>query len=606
VLSTIALALGLCSCSTPERPSDARPNVLLITVDSLRADRLGFSGYTPAETPNMDALAARGAVFTRALTPAPEAPPALASLLTGQYPATHGLRTGESIPLPEGAVTLAEMMKSSGYTTAAFVASLLLHPRFGLNQGFDTYGASFAEVPRVNLGPDKGFVAEKVVDLALEFLQRARRQRFFLWINFYDPHYTYAPPEPFATRFSADLYNGEVSLVDRELGRILSKLRDYQIEGQTIVVLAGSNGEGLGDHGEAYHGVTLQEATTRVPLVIVAPPYAGGSRISTPVSLVDVAPTLLDLLGLPPLEGAEGASLARPAALPPEDRPLYLETRLPERLFGWKPLTGVVSGSWKYVAGTRGELYDLSSDPRESRDLSSLRPEVKVRLSELVASYAARGGGGGAAPGEEIRARIRELGYSDKAAPRPERDPRDMVSVANDALKADRTARGRQREAASFLFEGVLGQDPDNYLALLDTALLAGTERRFADRRRMLEHTQKLYPEASEVYHHLGHVATEDARTKDMVRATKLMAIAVDLDPLNAEAFYDLACFLALGGRQAEALDLLQKAVKAGFRDFEWMSLDTELDSLRSDPRFDTITEGRARKPKAEASPTKK
>ncbi|HET6373811.1 MAG TPA: sulfatase, partial [Candidatus Polarisedimenticolia bacterium] len=235
----IAFTLASWSCGGCRGPAADGTNILLITVDSLRADHLGFAGFSGAQTPAMDQLAASGAFFTRAFTPSPEAAPALMSLHTGQYPASHGVWTGDTGALAETAVTLAEVLKTKGYRTHACASSIQLHPKFGLGQGFDAYTLAFADAPRPSAAVETGMIASKVADRALEFLETAREGTFFLWINFYDPHYFYAPPEPFESSFKDRLYDGEIAFVDRELGRILAKLKDYGLDRRTIVVLAG-------------------------------------------------------------------------------------------------------------------------------------------------------------------------------------------------------------------------------------------------------------------------------------------------------------------------------------------------------------------------------
>ncbi len=600
----LPLALNACSACGPRGPGRARPNLLLLTVDSLRADHVGFGGFPSfvgAQTPNMDDLARRGVVFSTALTPSPEALPALVSLHTGMYRRTAGETGGEAEPLPREATTLAEILKPLGYRTAAFAATLELHPKYGLDQGFDVYSLAYAEAPRPSQSPERGILAEKVADQALEFLEAARKEPFFLWVNFYDPHYFYSPPEPFAAKFADRPYDGEVAYVDREIGRILATLRDYELEAGTIVVLAGSNGEGLGDHGEEYHGVTLQAATTRVPLVIAAGRSAGaalspGRRLQTASSLVDVAPTVLDLMGLPKLEGADGVSLAGPVEA---DRPLFLETSLPQRLFGWKPLAGVVSGRWKYVAGSREELFDLSVDTRESNDCSASHPDELKRLKALVAGHAGLAGPPRAMD-DQVKKEILGLGYAPVAASRAVPDPRDMTGVANQALKAERSRRRGQVEAAALLFGEVLKQEPDNLLGLLGMSQILAARRDPAAALRLLERARDLQPEAGETYHQIGHLvpllgSANDTSSAD--RANRLFWVATRLDPANEEALYDLACGLALRGERDAALDALEQAVRMGFRDFGWMSRDTDLNSIRSYPRFESITGIRTKRP---------
>lgn len=598
-LACAALAVSAAACPSGDRGPGRPPSLLLITVDSLRADRTGFGGHAGARTPTMDGLAARGGAFRRALATAPEAVPSLASMHTGLYPARHGVRVSNDRAVPGGLETLAETLKRAGWRTGAVAGTLDLHRKFGLDQGFDVYAAAFDDIPRPRQFFEISHPAQAVADRALEFLEKSREAPFFLWVNFYDPHYFYTPPSPFKEDFAQSPYDGEVAYVDRELGRILAKIDDYGLRATTRIILAGSNGEGLGDAGEDYHGTTLSEATTRVPLVVVAPGFEPGARLDAPASLVDVTPTALSLLGRPVPEGLDGLSLT--GSIDPE-RPLSLEAALPARLFGWRPLAGVVEGRWKYVEGARGELYDLAAGPGAAIDVSVSHPGERDRLAGLVAARLAVVLAA-PAPGDEVKAAIRGLGYAAEPAARQSLDPRDRIDVANDALKAHRAALRRQIDAAAFLFEDVARRDPENYLGLLDSALIARSRRQSEADRRNLMRARDLYPFDGEVYHQIAHLFLSEGSPGGSERAHAHLAVAVALDPKNEEALYDLACTTAKRGRGEEALDLLEKAVREGYRDFVHMARDADLDSVRGLPRFETITGGRARPPEGSPGP---
>ncbi len=561
--------------------SDGPYNVLLVTVDSLRADRVGPDG--PPETPAFDSLLSRGTRFTSAYTPMPEAVPALASLHTGLYPVSHGVRVPQAGALPQEITTLAEVMRSGGYRTAAFVGSISLHPKYGLDQGFDLYGASYARAARPSLIPEAGLDAARVVEPALEFLETARDARFFLWVNFHDPHYFYDPPKALLVRHRDSPYDGEVANVDQELGRLLERLRDYGLEGKTIVVFAGTNGEGLGEKGEDYHGTTLQQVTTHVPLVVVGPGFGAGRTVDDPVSLIDVAPTILEMTGASGLPEGDARSLT---GEPDPRRPIFMETIWPRDLFGWAPLAGVIEGGWKYVDGPSPALFDLEADPGETQDRSGAEAEIAARMSGMVSGYAARRPEPD--PPAEAIEMIRSLGFAIEPAPRDPRDPYGAVAVANDALRAARTIRRGQLQATEFLLGGIQEADPTNYTGLMTAVQAVGAGRDIAEARRLLERARDLYPLDAEVYHQLGHlVLSED---KDRERANKLFEVAAALDPKNEEALYDVACSYSVEGRTDAALTMLERAVAEGFRDFAWMGRDSDLDSIRTDPRFVAIT----------------
>lgn len=592
-------------CAACAGSGDRHPAVLLITVDSLRADHLGYAGHERARTPVIDALAARGAVFTTAFSTTPEAVPSLASLHTGRYPSSHGLLTEFGPSLADDEETLAEVLASQGYRTCAVAGSVALHDKYGLDQGFGSYDGAFADTPRLSRIPDAGLAADRAADLALRCLEKWHREAFFLWVNFHDPHYFYRPPDPWLTDFAAAPYDGEVAFVDAQIARVLDKLRDYGIEENTIVVFAGTNGEGLGDGGEDYHGTTLSNATTRVPLIIVAPGFDPGSTIDRPVSLVDVAPTIAALLGVDPLRSAEGIALTT-AADPA--RPVFMEAWMPERLFGWSGLRGVVSENWKYVEGTRGELYDLAHEGdgpiAAAATLAPVRERLAGHLRSREAALAAAALEASlreppAAP--ELLADLETLGLSHVRPTTQSRDPRDHIAAANDALRGMRSAWRMRHGAAQEMFRAVLAADPDNYTGLLYTALLHLTRSDPQGARSGLEKALAAYPGAAEIYHQLGH-AVLDETDEGLQRAGRLFALATRIDPMNEEALYDLACMQSLRGERDAALASLQSAVAQGFRDFEHMKTDADLEGVRGDPRFEAIA-GKTDAPQPAAAP---
>ena len=564
---------------------------------------MGYAGRAGAGTPNIDALAARGSAYTSAVTPSPEAPAALGSLLTGQYPARNGLRTAETDRLGDAVVTLAETLKAQGYRTRAFTSSVLLHPKYGFGRGFDTYTSFFEDAPHPSDIPDAGFPAKRAADQALEYLETARNVPFFLWVNFFDPHAPYTPAEPFATAYKDDLYQGELAYVDQEVGRLLKKIKDYGLEPRTVVVFAGSCGEGLGDHGETYHGITLSRSTTQVPLVIAGPSLDAGTKVAAPASLVDVYPTILALLGLP--KGAsDGATLDGLSLLDAADmsRPLFMQTRMPARLFGWAPLTAVLSGPFKYILGVRAEMYDTSADPGETHDIAASQPATRDRLAGLASDYADRSARASTSTQAGLAA-ARALGYAIEPRARAPKDSRDMVAAGNDALKGHFQLRRNSLQASWFLFQGVLASDPDNYIALLDTALMTGAKRDLDGAAKLLHRVRDLYPERAEPYHQLGHLVWNRDKEKGPGQARALWKVAAMLDALNEEAQYDAACALAAEGKPGESLDQLEKAIAAGFHNYAFMATDPDLDSVRTDPRFESITGGKAKKPPAPSGP---
>ena len=405
LLLLAALGCGPSGAPAPER-------IVLISVDTLRADHVGCYGASGARTPHLDTIAARGVRFEAALSPVPLTLPAHASLLSGRDPHAHGVRHNSIHRLAPDVPTLADRLAAAGYATAAVVGARVLERRFGLDRGFSHYDDDVQGGPR---GPT-AFAerpADAVVDAALAWFAAAP-DRFFLWVHLYDPHRPYAPPPGFASGFAARPYDGEIAFVDSEIGRLLAAVRERWGEAGLLVVATADHGESLGEHGELTHGYSLYDATQRVPLLMRGAGLSEGLTVAEPVALADVAPTILALAGAAPLEGATGRDL-RPWMRGSSGEPaaVYLETLATQLDFGWSPLLGLRTERFKYVRAPRPELYDLAADPGETRDLAAERADV---VRELDAELARRLAAGPAAPvpagiDAATRAELRALGY---------------------------------------------------------------------------------------------------------------------------------------------------------------------------------------------------
>ena len=370
-------------------------NLLLITIDTLRADRLGVYGDTQAETPRLDALARSGVRFVNSYSHVPLTLPSHGSLFTGRYPFTHGVRNNGNYFLPDEEVTLAELMAQRGFATRASVATYILSAKFGLGQGFASYDDALTGGDLI-----RGFSSEVPADqISAGFGNWLRDQPldqpFFAWVHFYDPHQPYRPPTPFAERFAEDPYRGEVAFVDREVGTLLDALAAREITEKTIVVVTSDHGEGFGEHGEVGHGLLAYEEDLRVPLIFAAGSQLTPKTIHRRVRLVDLMPTLLDLYRIEPPSGMQGESFASwlttpsgPAADP--ERDVYFESMLGREENNWAPLTGLIVGPHKYFSLPERELYDLEQDPDESENLFGERPQRGSKGGSSVARSHAR------------------------------------------------------------------------------------------------------------------------------------------------------------------------------------------------------------------------
>ncbi len=413
---------GLCAAAWAPPQVPARPNVLLVTIDTLRADRVGAWGYAAARTPVLDRLAAGGARFADVTAHAPLTYPAHASILTGRYPAAMGVRLNGMDPLPDSVVTIADRFKGAGYRTGAVVASVILSRAAGLDQGFDDYDD---DVP-VGAGATVALAdlqrpATKVTDAAAAWLGRQGAQPWLLWVHYYDPHLPYAAPAKYRALAPNRPYDAEIAYVDAELGRLLSHV-DLA---KTTVVVTADHGEALGDHGEPDHGFFIYDATLHVPLIVAG---AGSQKriVSDQVRSIDVAPTIAALAGLPawpaPVDGESFVPLIQ--GKPRTETPVSLaESFYPHLHFGWAELRSARVGEFKYIAAPEPELYDLRTDPGETKNVIGARQAVAGRLSEevtkIVKGFTPRSDTPRAQPDAATVQRLQALGYVGSLAPAP-------------------------------------------------------------------------------------------------------------------------------------------------------------------------------------------
>jgi arylsulfatase A-like enzyme len=410
-------------------------NVVVITLDTTRADRLSPYGLMDSPMPGLERLAREGVVFDQATSVAPLTLPAHASLFTGLLPPAHGVRDNADQALDAAHVTLAEILRGRGFRTAAFVASVVLDADRGLAQGFDRYASVPADARRI--APARQRRADDVIADALQWLDDAGTTTpFFLWTHLYDPHAPYDPPEPYRTAF-LDPYIGEIAFADAQIGRLLDALERRGVLDRTVVVVAGDHGESLGDHGERDHGIFVYESVLRVPLIIRGPRIPP-RRVADVVRLTDVAPTILDLLGLPspPMDGVSLGSLLS-GRTTRVDLEAYSESLYPRRL-GWSPLRALRDGRFKLIDAPRPELYDLERDPFEERNIHderrSLADAMRRRLAILARERGLSRADGLAEPPAGLRERLAALGYVGSGQPRalpgaelP--DPKDRIGT---------------------------------------------------------------------------------------------------------------------------------------------------------------------------------
>lgn len=500
------------------------PDVLFITLDTTRADRLGSYGYEKAQTDTLDKLAKSGRRYERAYSPLPLTIPSHATLFTGTYPPTHGIRSNSDQVLGEDAITLAERLQAVGYRTGASVAAFVTTRRFGFSQGFDVY------FDDVEIGKDHWHSerpADMVIDdlLAWDAMSDPSQPRF-AWVHLYDVHFPYIARPGYAEKGDVRPYDAELAWVDDQVERLVGAFTDRP----TLVVVVGDHGEGLGEHVELAHGMQVYDVTQRVPFFMTGPGIEPGRVESDPVSLADVAPIVLDTLGLPGLEDAEGTA-DRTEASPP----IYMEAYEMAHRFSLAPPVAVVDGPLKYIHLPRPELYDLVADPGETKNLAEERPEDAKRLHQALL----------------------DLGF-----PPPSSAP-GMGGAADGSLAAQLEALGYTAGAQEFDPDEVL-PDPKDHLRLLKLSQQSdrlARQKDFEEQEKLLAELATEYPEVVEFHARLSRARL---RNKDVVGAEEAIEAGLKVDADNVRLQLDKGAVLTAQGRFRDASAAFQKVAEAG------------------------------------------
>ncbi len=520
-------------------------NVILITVDTLRADRLGCYGFIPDVTPTMNKMAASGVSFEKCIAQTPLTLPSHTTILTGTLPVHHGVRDNGGFVVPSELQTMAECFKSAGYTTAAFVSAYVLDSKWGLNQGFDYYFDRFdlGRFEKISLGEVQRR-AEETINEALNWFEKNRTQKFFVWIHLYDPHTPYDPPEPYKTQFQDRPYLGEIAYTDSQLARFWNYLEKEKLLDRSFVVLASDHGESLGEHGETTHGFFVYQGAIRVPLIFVTPfPGYQGKTYEGVVILADIMPTVLEMTGLPVPSEVQGQSLLRyfSGKKKPEERLAYSETFYPRYHYGWSELRSFQNNRYKLIIAPIPELYDLKNDPEEQKNLVYIEKNTYEKLTRLAEEFEKKAGEKAIEPDfssidEETREKLAALGYLGsfvdpaKLTGKILADPKDKIHVFNEISAARETGMAGNFEEAISRLKKILSDDPnisDGFFALGNIYFKA-----------------KRFKEAAEAFHR-----------------------ALDLKPDDSFAVINiLNCYAALG-KLEQAEEFVHKHIKKGFED---------------------------------------
>lgn len=553
----------------------ARPtNVLLVSFDTLRADRLGCYGHAAARTPHLDALAARGARFTQATTVTPLTLPAHSSLLTGTFPAYHGVRDNGGFYLAESQRTLAETLAAAGYRTGGFVGAFVLDARWGIAQGFERFFDDF-DLTRFEDAAGMDAIQRRgdaVVDQALEWLAASDERPFFAWVHLYDPHAPYDAPEPFRGRFPAGpggAYDAEIAFADHQLGRLLAALTARGALAQTLVVAVSDHGEMLGDHGEITHGFFVYDAAVRIPMILAGPGIEP-RVIDDQVRIVDLMPTILGRLGIAAPAAVQGADLAALLAGGRQRLLALSESWFPRRHYGWSELTSIQDGRYKMIRAPRPELYDLEADPAELDDLAGRDPArlaaMRATLERMLEALAAPAAESAqpAPVDEETRARLEALGYlgggrarnlEDGAA---RADPKDKIQLYNRLKEVGALSIAGQLEPAAALARRVLAEDPDiveAWVLLGNTLKKAGELAAAAD---AYSAALARDPEYGEALFDLAVTYKDQGRLDDALAGLER---ASALDPRNGKVLWQRADVLMRQRRFEDAAAVLEGAL---------------------------------------------
>lgn len=556
-----------------------KPNVIIITLDTTRADHLACYGYENVKTPNLDALAGRGVLFEQAASSSPLTLPSHCSIMTGMYPTYHGVRINGNTALSEEQTTIAEVLTNRGYQCGAFIGAFVLDGRWGLKQGFAHYDDQFDLTKYRQL--DLGVVRRPgnvVMDAALTWLEANKRNPFFAWIHLYDPHMPYEPPEPYYSTYSpgglVGLYDGEIAFADEQVGRCLSWLEGSGLAQDTILVVIADHGEGLGSHGEGSHGYFIYDYVTHVPLLVVVPfAELQGKRVASQVRAVDVFPTIFDLLGVKSPSAVQGRSVL-PLMIHPESddgRQAYGESLAPFLQFGWSPLHALKTKRYQFIDAPQMELYDLESDPQERTNILEQNPAVARKMKAELDRLMAETSRGAPKPqaanlDKETVERLAALGYigapenRDKpsgASSGPLADPKIKLPIYESIQLAGESIMRNDYAQAARKLEDALGLDPNVPQALLMLSTCYTELGREEEAKARLEQVLRMDPESIQAMINLARILRKQKKNEDVIA---LCQKTLSLDKKTVQAFMLIGEVYMEEQDHARALPYLEKA----------------------------------------------
>jgi len=557
-----------------------KPNVILMTLDTTRADHLACYGYPDVRTPRIDTLARQGVLFEQAATNSPLTLPAHCSILTGMYPTYHGVRINGNTALNEQQVTIAEVLSTRGYQCGAFMGAFVLDGRWGLKQGFHHYDDQFdlKKYKHIDLGAVQR-PGNEVMDAALDWLEEQKKSPFFAWIHFYDPHTPYEPPEPYLSEYSprglSGLYDGEIAYMDEQIGRCVDWLEANGLDESTILVLVGDHGEGLGSHGEGTHGYFIYDYAIHVPLIIMTPfEELQGVRVPSQARIIDVFPTLLEMTAITPPGETQGRSLL-PAMFRPqkkEERFAYAESMSPNLQFGWSSIHSLRTTQYKYIDTPKAELFDLTQDPGEQTNLLQRYPDIAREMKDTLARLMEETSQGAPTPqaanlDKETIEKLSALGYigapvaTRKPSGRtgPLADPKDKFPVFQAVTAAGSMILEEKYSEAAAKLEAALQEEPMIPQALLVLSTCYVELGRTEEAKAMLDLLLKEDPKNIPALISMANILLGERRDEDVITLCKQ---TLSLDERNTQAHLLLGEIYLGRLEYAEALPHLEMAVE--------------------------------------------
>jgi arylsulfatase A-like enzyme len=630
LVTAFAALMVFFSCRSPRLAGPASDKVILITLDTTRADRLACYGYKNVETPHLDRIASEGVLFENALCQAPMTLPSHATMMTGLYPPNHGVRNNTGYVLREGMTTVAEILKEKGYKTGAAISAFVITSQFGIAQGFDSYDEDL-EIPQVKikwLERD----AKRTIDAAMKWFETYKdEEKIFFWLHLYDPHAFYSPPEPFYSQYKGHLYDGEIAYTDWELGRFFQYLKSIEIYDEAFFVIAGDHGEGLGDHRENTHELLIYESTMKIPLIIKSNSIAGNQRVHATVSTTDIFPTIMQACHIKDFGKVDGASLFPLLKTPESDweEEYYMESMAGNIVYGWSQLKGIRKGAWKYMDCPSPELYDLEKDPEEKENLFLVERDVAEQMQESLQTFEAGW------PDEAFQKsavknldqesidKLMSLGYIGSPSAITDsssKDPKDFVEIhdkidrvallflakkveqgvkaLSELLPLDRENKmilfylgmahhdlGKNDEAIDYL-ETLVALHPDHLQGYKRLADLYLDEEKWEELKDTIERALEFFPEEAEFHYKFALTFLYEQKVSDALSHLKE---AIRLVPDHG-AYYLLSskCYLALGEKE-KAIGEIEQAASVGFKNFSILFKDPAFLDIIDDPSLQKI-----------------